>query len=212
MSQAFSFARREEGDRSAMENTCPPSTGPSLKKRFACLGIACAIVALGWLAPTPEGLSLRGEDGAGPHGRRHFPLGDRAGARRHFGSGDHGAPTGIRRPSRSSTSSDAATGATTIGVWGNFISNVIFFILASFGITRRPAENEDTHEDRVRPVAPDPRQRPRHHWGVHGGGRAALAFHFRFAPARRFSPALPSAASCAFRDAPAARPTWARPS
>ena len=30
---------------------------------------------------------------------------------------------------------DQATGAVTIGVWGNFISGVIFFILASFGIT-----------------------------------------------------------------------------
>ena len=44
-----------------MENTCPPPTGPSLKKRLACLGIACAIVALGWLAPTPEGLSFAGK-------------------------------------------------------------------------------------------------------------------------------------------------------
>ena len=47
---------------------------------------------------------------------------------------------------------DPATGATTIGVWGGFISNVIFFILGIVRHHRRPAEDEDPREDRVRPA------------------------------------------------------------
>ena len=117
-----------------MENTCPPSTGPSLKKRFACLGIACAIVALGWLAPTPEGLSF-----AGKMALALMVAGIFLWVTEPVPVAISGLVIMALLPAFGILPflnvTDAATGATTIGVWGNFISNVIFFILASFGIT-----------------------------------------------------------------------------
>ena len=72
---------------------------------------------------------------------------------------------------------DPATGATTIGVWGGFISNVIFFILASFGITAALLKTKIPAKYRVRPAAADPRQLPRHHRRVHGGGGHPVVPH-----------------------------------
>ena len=117
-----------------MENTCPAPQGPSLAKRLTCLGIALIIILAGWLLPTPDGLSFEGKMALSLMVAGIFlwvtePVPVAVSGLVIMVS----LPTFGILPFLNVT--DPATGATTIGVWGGFISNVIFFILASFGIT-----------------------------------------------------------------------------
>ena len=117
-----------------MENTCPAPQGPSLAKRLTCLGIALIITLAGWLLPAPDGLSFEGKMALSLMVAGIFlwvtePVPVAVSDLVIMVS----LPAFGILPFLNVT--DPATGATTIGVWGGFISNVIFFILASFGIT-----------------------------------------------------------------------------
>ena len=117
-----------------MENTCPAPQGPSLAKRLTCLGIALIIILAGWLLPTPDGLSFEGKMALSLMVAGIFLW-----VTEPVPVAVSGLVIMVSLPAFGILPflnvTDPATGATTIGVWGGFISNVIFFILASFGIT-----------------------------------------------------------------------------
>lgn len=109
-------------------------TQKTLAARIAFIVAAAAIVVCGMVLPTPDGLTYAGKmsialllAGLVLWVAEPVPL---------FISG---LAIMILLPcsgvSPFLNATDPSTGATTIGIWGNFISNVIFFILASFGIT-----------------------------------------------------------------------------
>lgn len=106
----------------------------SVALRIVLVLIAVAIIAIGYFIPTPEGLSEGGKmaiaimvAGMVLWVTEPVPI------------AVSGMALMVLLPlfnvSPFLNVTDQATGATTIGVWGNFISNVIFFVLASFGIT-----------------------------------------------------------------------------
>ncbi len=117
-----------------MENTCPAPQGPSLAKRLTCLGIALIIILAGWLLPAPDGLSFEGKMALSLMVAGIFLW-----VTEPVPVAVSGLVIMVSLPAFGIlpflNATDPATGATTIGVWGGFISNVIFFILASFGIT-----------------------------------------------------------------------------
>ena len=117
-----------------MENTCPAPQGPSLAKRLTCLGIALIIILAGGLLPAPDGLSFEGKMALSLMVAGIFLW-----VTEPVPVAVSGLVIMVSLPAFGIlpflNATDPATGATTIGVWGGFISNVIFFILASFGIT-----------------------------------------------------------------------------
>ena len=106
----------------------------NLVKRVVLILIAVAIIAVGCIMPTPEGLTEGGKmaivlmiAGLVLWVTEPIPM------------AVSGLAIMVLLPmfnvSPFLNTTNAATGAVTIGIWGNFISNVIFFVLASFGIT-----------------------------------------------------------------------------
>ena len=108
--------------------------GKSLGKRIALVAVALVIVAIAHFLPCPEGLNYAGKMAIGL-----MVAGIVLWVTEPVPMAISGLVIMVSLPAFGILPylnvTDAATGATTIGVWGNFISNVIFFILASFGIT-----------------------------------------------------------------------------
>ena len=108
--------------------------GKSLGTRIALIVAAAAIVCIAHFIPCPEGLTYAGKMAIGL-----MVAGIVLWVTEPVPMAMSGLVIMVMVPmfgiSPYNNATDAATGAMTLGIWANFISNVIFFILASFGIT-----------------------------------------------------------------------------
>lgn len=108
--------------------------GKPLGLRIALVVVAVAIVALAHVLPCPEGLSYAGKMALGL-----MVAGIVLWVTEPVPMAVSGLVIMVSMPAFGIlpylNATDPETGVTTIGVWGSFISNVIFFVLASFGIT-----------------------------------------------------------------------------
>ena len=108
--------------------------GKSLGTRIALIVAAAAIVCIAHFIPCPEGLTYAGKMAIGL-----MVAGIVLWVTEPVPMAISGLVIMVMVPmfgiSPYNNATDAATGAMTLGIWANFISNVIFFILASFGIT-----------------------------------------------------------------------------
>lgn len=107
---------------------------PPVARRLVLIALTLGIVVVGMLIPTPQGLSEPGKMAL-----VLMVAGIFAWVTEPVPVAVSGLVIMVLLPAFGIlpylNATDAATGTTTIGVWGSFISNVIFFILASFGIT-----------------------------------------------------------------------------